>query len=124
MQVSGATDLASSKGQSASDCSNTKFKEEIEDSYPTDKTRCPCGTSLTTDSMIKVIPASYFSLPSISFFLLCMHVYLYTEASLEVVEHLKSRVYVASILLFVLSIPSFVSFFLNFLFTQTWISTP
>ncbi|KAM7502055.1 hypothetical protein LguiB_000959 [Lonicera macranthoides] len=53
MQVSGATDLASSKGQSASDCSNTKFKEEIEDSYPTDKTRCPCGSSLTTDSMIK-----------------------------------------------------------------------
>lgn len=53
MQVSGATDLAS-KGQSASDCSNTKFKDEIDDSYPiVDKTRCLCGSSLQTDSMIK-----------------------------------------------------------------------
>ncbi|KAF5930234.1 hypothetical protein HYC85_031107 [Camellia sinensis] len=49
---SGAPDLAS-KGQAASDSSNVRLKEEIEDSYPTDKIRCLCGSSLQADSMIK-----------------------------------------------------------------------
>ncbi|XP_057483224.1 LOW QUALITY PROTEIN: E3 SUMO-protein ligase SIZ1-like [Actinidia eriantha] len=55
MQVSGATeatDLAS-KGQGASDSSNVRPKEEIEDSDHMDKIRCLCGSSLQTDSMIK-----------------------------------------------------------------------
>ncbi|XP_059626751.1 E3 SUMO-protein ligase SIZ1 [Cornus florida] len=52
MQVSGATELAS-KGQGVSDSSNVKLKEEIDDSYLLDKIRCPCGSSLQTDSMIK-----------------------------------------------------------------------
>lgn len=55
MQVHGATDLAS-KFQNGSDSSNLKPKEEIEDSFQLDmKVRCPCGSSLLTDSMIKVI---------------------------------------------------------------------
>ncbi|KAI8525930.1 hypothetical protein RHMOL_Rhmol13G0269000 [Rhododendron molle] len=52
MQVSGATDLAS-KGQVLSDSSNARRKEEVEDSYQMDKIRCPCGSSLQADSMIK-----------------------------------------------------------------------
>ncbi|KAL7174448.1 hypothetical protein ACSBR2_033661 [Camellia fascicularis] len=52
MKDSGAPDLAS-KGQAASDSSNVRLKEEIEDSYPTDKIRCLCGSSLQADSMIK-----------------------------------------------------------------------
>ncbi|GMP91586.1 hypothetical protein CsSME_00042222 [Camellia sinensis var. sinensis] len=52
MKVPGAPDLAS-KGQAASDSSNVRLKEEIEDSYPTDKIRCLCGSSLQADSMIK-----------------------------------------------------------------------
>ncbi|GFZ18061.1 DNA-binding protein with MIZ/SP-RING zinc finger, PHD-finger and SAP domain-containing protein [Actinidia rufa] len=52
MQVSGATELAS-KGQGASDSSNVRPKEEIEDSFQMDKIRCLCGSSLQTDSMIK-----------------------------------------------------------------------
>lgn len=54
MQVSGATDLAS-KGQGASNCSNSKFSEEMDEPFHSDtKVRCPCGTSLETESMIKV----------------------------------------------------------------------
>lgn len=54
MQVSGANDLASN-GQGASDCSNIKIKGEIDDPYRSDtKVRCPCGSSLETESMIKV----------------------------------------------------------------------
>lgn len=60
MQVSGATDLAS-KGQVLSDSSNARLKEEVEDSYQMDKIRCPCGSSLQADSMIKVILISYLS---------------------------------------------------------------
>eukprot|EP00268_Persea_americana_P066271 TRINITY_DN8983_c0_g1_i2.p1 TRINITY_DN8983_c0_g1~~TRINITY_DN8983_c0_g1_i2.p1 ORF type:complete len:879 (-),score=190.81 TRINITY_DN8983_c0_g1_i2:706-3342(-) len=53
MQVHGATDLAS-KFQNGSDSSNLKPKEEIDDSFQLDmKVRCPCGSSLLTDSMIK-----------------------------------------------------------------------
>ncbi|CDP07144.1 unnamed protein product [Coffea canephora] len=52
MQVSGATDLAS-KSQGGSECSNVKLKEEIEDSYQTEKIRCPCGSSLPNETMIK-----------------------------------------------------------------------
>ncbi|CAK9174404.1 unnamed protein product [Ilex paraguariensis] len=55
LQVSGANDLAS-KGQGASgasDNSDVNLKEEIEDSYQMFKIRCPCGSSLQTDSMIK-----------------------------------------------------------------------
>lgn len=54
MQVSGATDLAS-KGQCVSDSSNVKIKGEIDDPFLSDtKVRCLCGSSLETESMIKV----------------------------------------------------------------------
>ncbi|XP_023729790.1 E3 SUMO-protein ligase SIZ1 isoform X1 [Lactuca sativa] len=56
LQIPGATELAS-KGQGVSDVTinnnNTTFKEEVEDSYQSEKVRCPCGTSLQADSMIK-----------------------------------------------------------------------
>ncbi|KAI3411371.1 PHD domain-containing protein, partial [Psidium guajava] len=52
-KVSGATDLASN-GQGASDCSNMKIKAEFDDPYRSEtKVRCPCGSSLETESMIK-----------------------------------------------------------------------
>ncbi|CAN0874821.1 E3 SUMO-protein ligase SIZ1 [Linum grandiflorum] len=52
MQVSGA-DLAS-KPQCVLDSSNTKVKGEPEDSFHRDaKVRCPCGSTLETESMIK-----------------------------------------------------------------------
>ncbi|XP_043700650.1 E3 SUMO-protein ligase SIZ1-like isoform X2 [Telopea speciosissima] len=50
MQIHGATDLAS-KGQS---CSDVKLKEEEVDSFQLEmKIRCPCGSSLATESMIQ-----------------------------------------------------------------------
>ena len=53
MQIPGATDLAS-KSQSSSDISQVKPKE-VKDSYQLDmKVRCPCGSSLLTESMIQV----------------------------------------------------------------------
>ncbi|KAJ6395365.1 hypothetical protein OIU77_020596 [Salix suchowensis] len=53
MQVSGATDLAS-RGQGASDCSNSKCNGEMDDPPHSDtKVRCPCGSPLETESMIK-----------------------------------------------------------------------
>lgn len=53
MQVSGATDLAS-KGQGVVDSSKTIIKGEMDDSFHLDtKVRCPCGSSLETESMIK-----------------------------------------------------------------------
>ncbi|KAK4779494.1 hypothetical protein SAY87_015600 [Trapa incisa] len=53
MQVSGATDLAS-KGHSSADCSNVKIKGEYDDPFRFDtKVRCPCGSCLETDSMIR-----------------------------------------------------------------------
>ncbi|XP_021734204.1 E3 SUMO-protein ligase SIZ1-like [Chenopodium quinoa] len=57
MQGSGATDLAS-KAQSTSDTATPtitlKPKEEVDDSLHVDmKIRCPCGSSLLTESMIK-----------------------------------------------------------------------
>ncbi|KAL3530601.1 hypothetical protein ACH5RR_009923 [Cinchona calisaya] len=52
MQVSGAIDLAS-KSQCASESSNVKLKEETEDSYQTEKIRCPCGNLLPNETMIK-----------------------------------------------------------------------
>ncbi|XP_058182735.1 E3 SUMO-protein ligase SIZ1-like isoform X2 [Rhododendron vialii] len=52
MQVSGATELAS-KGPGVSGSCNTGVKVEIDDSHEVDKIRCPCGSSLQTDSMIK-----------------------------------------------------------------------
>lgn len=62
MQVHGATDLAS-KFQNGSDSSNLKPKEEIDDSFQLDmKVRCPCGSSLLTESMIKVISSSCIGL--------------------------------------------------------------
>lgn len=42
-----------SKGKAVSDNSSVKLKEP-EDSYHTEKIRCPCGSSLQ-DSLIKVI---------------------------------------------------------------------
>ena len=59
MQVSGATDLAS-KGQVLSDSSNVKFKEELEDSYNDMKIRCPCGSALPNETMLKVLPNILF----------------------------------------------------------------
>lgn len=53
MQTPGATDLAS-KSQSSSEINQVKPKEELKDSYQLDmKVRCPCGSSLFTDSMIQ-----------------------------------------------------------------------
>lgn len=55
LQIPGATELAS-KGQGVSDViinNNKTFKEEVEDTYKMEKVRCPCGTSLQADSMIK-----------------------------------------------------------------------
>ncbi|KAL3518353.1 hypothetical protein ACH5RR_020942 [Cinchona calisaya] len=52
MQVSGATDLAS-KSQGASESSNIKLKEETEGSHQMEKIRCPCGSSLPNETMIK-----------------------------------------------------------------------
>ncbi|XP_012064860.1 E3 SUMO-protein ligase SIZ1 isoform X2 [Jatropha curcas] len=53
MQVSGATDLAS-KGQGVLDSSKTVIKGEMDDTSHVDtKVRCPCGSSLETESMIK-----------------------------------------------------------------------
>lgn len=62
MQVSGATTDLTSKGQGqgVSDSSNVKFKEEPENSYQMEKIRCPCGSSLQTDSMVKVTEISCF----------------------------------------------------------------
>lgn len=62
MQVSGATDLAS-KGQVLSDSSNVKFKEELEDSYNDMKIRCPCGSALPNETMLKVLPNILFFFP-------------------------------------------------------------
>ncbi|KAK4763333.1 hypothetical protein SAY86_009101 [Trapa natans] len=53
MQVTGATDLAS-KGQGSADRSNAKIKGEYDDPFRSDiKVRCPCGSCLETDSMIR-----------------------------------------------------------------------
>ncbi|GKV28801.1 hypothetical protein SLEP1_g37802 [Rubroshorea leprosula] len=53
MQVSGTTDLAS-KGQCTSDSSNVKSKGEIDDPSHLDiKVRCPCGSPLKTETLIK-----------------------------------------------------------------------
>lgn len=58
MQVSGATELAS-KGQGVSDSSNVKVKGEIDDPFQSDmKVRCPCGSSLETENIIKVMITS------------------------------------------------------------------
>ncbi|KAJ9178158.1 hypothetical protein P3X46_010067 [Hevea brasiliensis] len=53
MQVSGATDLAS-KGQGVLDSGKAIIKGDMDDSFQLDtKVRCPCGSSLETESMIK-----------------------------------------------------------------------
>ncbi|XP_071711972.1 E3 SUMO-protein ligase SIZ1-like [Rutidosis leptorrhynchoides] len=53
LQIPGATDLAS-KGQNASNVNiSSTFKDEIEDTYQTEKVRCLCGSSLQADSMIQ-----------------------------------------------------------------------
>ncbi|KAJ6793623.1 E3 SUMO-protein ligase SIZ1-like isoform X2 [Iris pallida] len=53
MQLPGATDLAS-KGQSSSEINYAKPIEAAVDSYQLDmKVRCPCGSSLLTESMIQ-----------------------------------------------------------------------
>ncbi|XVF04959.1 hypothetical protein REPUB_Repub05bG0128800 [Reevesia pubescens] len=53
MQVSGATELAS-KGQGVSDSSNVKVKGEIDDPFLSEmKVRCPCGSSLETENIIR-----------------------------------------------------------------------
>ena len=58
MQVSGATELAS-KGQGVSDSGNVKIKGEINVPFQSDmKVRCPCGTSLETENIIKVMIVS------------------------------------------------------------------
>ncbi|XWS73738.1 hypothetical protein CRYUN_Cryun02cG0154500 [Craigia yunnanensis] len=53
MQVSGATELAS-KGQGVSDCSNVKIQGELDDPIQSNmKVRCPCGSSLEIENIIK-----------------------------------------------------------------------
>lgn len=54
MQVSGSAELTS-KSEAVSDNSNMKLREETDDSYQVDKIRCLCGSTLPTDSMIKVM---------------------------------------------------------------------
>lgn len=59
MQVSGATESAS-KGQGVSDSSNGKIKGELEDPFQSDmKVRCPCGSSLESENIIKVMTMSF-----------------------------------------------------------------
>lgn len=53
MQSPGATDLAT-RSNSGSDFNHTKPNQEVDDSYPMEKVRCLCGSSLTTESTIKV----------------------------------------------------------------------
>ena len=68
MQVSGATELAS-KGQGVSDSSNVKIKGETNDSFQSDmKVRCPCGSSLETENIIKVM---IMSLMFFGFIIVC-----------------------------------------------------
>lgn len=56
LQVSVAPDLASKGGQGVSNSSNIKIKGEMDDYIQSDtKVCCPCGSSLETESMIKVI---------------------------------------------------------------------
>ena len=58
MQVSGATELAS-KAQGVPDSSNVKIKGDIDDPFQSDmKVRCPCGSSLETENIIKVMIVS------------------------------------------------------------------
>ncbi|KAE8734796.1 E3 SUMO-protein ligase SIZ1 [Hibiscus syriacus] len=53
MQVSGATELES-KGEGMSDSSNVKVKGEIDEPFKLDmKVRCPCGSSLETENIIR-----------------------------------------------------------------------
>ncbi|XP_077239513.1 E3 SUMO-protein ligase SIZ1-like isoform X2 [Tasmannia lanceolata] len=52
MQVHGATDLAS-KGQNGSNLAKLKPKEEVDDFRSPRKIRCPCGSSLPTETMIQ-----------------------------------------------------------------------
>ncbi|KAL3649375.1 SUMO ligase siz1 [Castilleja foliolosa] len=54
MQGSGTADLTS-KSQGISDGANIIPKEEIVNSYQTDKVRCLCGNPLRNDSMIKCV---------------------------------------------------------------------
>ncbi|XP_022756088.1 E3 SUMO-protein ligase SIZ1-like isoform X3 [Durio zibethinus] len=55
MQVPGATELAS-KGQDVSDSNNVKLQGEIDDPCQLDmKVRCPCGSSLDNENIIKVM---------------------------------------------------------------------
>ncbi|KAJ4725993.1 E3 SUMO-protein ligase SIZ1 [Melia azedarach] len=54
LQVPVATDLASKGGPGVSNSSNIKIKGEMDDYCQSDtKVRCPCGSSLETESMIK-----------------------------------------------------------------------
>lgn len=59
MQVSGATELAS-KGPGVSGSCNPSVKAEIDDSHEVEKIRCPCGSSLRTESMIEVRLFTFF----------------------------------------------------------------
>ncbi|XVF47130.1 hypothetical protein PTKIN_Ptkin03bG0084300 [Pterospermum kingtungense] len=53
MQVSGATE-SSSKGQGVSDSSNVKTKGEMDEPFQSDmKIRCPCGSPLESENIIK-----------------------------------------------------------------------
>jgi hypothetical protein len=64
MQISGATTDLASKGQCISDSSNVKVKGEIDDPFHSDiKVRCLCGSSLETESMIKVCLNIYVLFP-------------------------------------------------------------
>ncbi|KAE8727651.1 E3 SUMO-protein ligase SIZ1 [Hibiscus syriacus] len=71
MQVSGATELAS-KGQGVSDSSNVKIKGEANDSFQTDiKVRCPCGSSLETDNIIRKLMEGNPAVPDFFYCEIC-----------------------------------------------------
>ncbi|XP_076910459.1 E3 SUMO-protein ligase SIZ1-like [Bidens hawaiensis] len=53
LQASGSTELASKSQNVSNVTADTISNEEVEDSHPIEKVRCPCGIVLQTESMIK-----------------------------------------------------------------------
>lgn len=76
--MSGAGDLAS-KSQGVPESTKTKHKEETEDSYMIDKIRCLCGSSLASDSMIKVC-----NLLLEKIFIFCCWIWMLVNISVQV----------------------------------------
>ncbi|XP_076903020.1 E3 SUMO-protein ligase SIZ1-like [Bidens hawaiensis] len=53
LRTSGSTELTSKSQNVSNVTADTTSNEEVEDSYPIEKVRCPCGSVLQTESMIK-----------------------------------------------------------------------